>query len=450
MNPKSSLFFCKSCGSESSRWMGFCHACGVNEPLVRSPNNSITSNNNFLTFPKPISTVTLNDIKRIEFNSQELNRVFGGGIVPGSIILMAGEPGIGKSTILLQLANELSTTSNSDDTPILYVSGEESITQIRLRSDRIGVDQNNILISGETSVEHTIQMMDSVQPKLVIIDSIQTIFSESLSSSSGSVQQLRECCRILTSWGKEKDTPIIFSGHVTKEGDIAGPKILEHMVDVVLHLEGDTTGIYRVLRSSKNRFGSSDEIALFEMRANGLINVEDPSSTILSLRSGPSSGSIIAPIIQGSRPMLVEIQALSSNTNSQNPRRLANGIDQGRLLMISAVLSKRTNIPVLNQDIIVNIPGGFRTSEPAIDLPISLAIISSFTGFTPLTDIAAIGEIGLNGELRPVHQMNRRIQEVIRLGIPKILVPSRGEKSQSGEIDIISVSTLNEAIKFLE
>ncbi len=450
MSPKATLYFCKNCGSENSRWMGFCHVCGMNEPLVEAPTHPENINSNVHLSPKPISSVTSNDVKRIEFASHEINRVFGGGIVPGSIILMAGEPGIGKSTILLQLANELTFNTNSTDNPILYVSGEESINQIKLRSDRIEIDQNNILALGETSVEHAIQVMNSIKPKFVIIDSIQTIFSESLSSTSGTVQQLRECCRLLTLWGKENDTPIIFSGHVTKEGDIAGPKVLEHMVDVVLHLEGDTLGIYRLLRSSKNRFGSSDEIALFEMRANGLININDPSSAILSSRSGPSAGSIIAPIIQGSRPMLVEVQALSSNTNSPNPRRLASGIDQSRLLMISAVLSKRTKIPILNQDIIVNIPGGFRTSEPTIDLPVALAITSSFTGITPATDISAIGEIGLNGELRPVQQIQRRLQEVIRLGIPKILVPTRGEKLQSDEIDIITVNTLSEAINAIE
>ena len=370
--------------------------------------------------------------------------MLGGGIVPGSLILIAGDPGVGKSTLLLRLAADVSSTNGTT----LYVTGEESAAQVKMRADRIGVSGQDLYVLPATHLGDVLSRLDEQSPTLAVVDSIQTIYQDSLSSEPGSVAQIRECTRGLMDWAKNRDVPIVLSGHVTKGGDIAGPRVLEHMVDVVLYMEGDPVSSWRLLRTNKNRFGSANEVGVFEMTGGGLIDVEDPSMAFLSGRRGGAVGSIIVSTLEGTRPLLVEIQALTSPSVLPTPRRVATGIDFNRLLLVCAVLTRRVGMPLSNQDIVVNVTGGLRISEPAADLGLALAIASSLRDVPLDLAVAAIGEVGLSGEVRMVPQLERRVQEVGRLGLKRCLVPGDAgleEGSQDG-LETIPVFSLAEAV----
>lgn len=366
-------------------------------------------------------------------------------MVPGSLVLIGGEPGIGKSTLLLQV---LAAVADSRK-PVAYISGEESVSQVKLRAERLDVSGEGLFIFSETNVAAVLQHLQELLPKLVVIDSIQTMYLEDLAGSPGSLGQVRECTLRLMEWAKQNDVPVFMSGHVTKDGSIAGPGALEHIVDVVLYLEGEPFSAYRMLRGMKNRFGSTNEVGIFEMGQKGLTAVENPSLVFLSQCRDAAVGSVVVPTIEGSRPLLVEIQALTTPAGLGPPRRIANGIDFNRLLLISAVLTKRARLKLSNQDIIVNVTGGLRISEPAIDLGIALAIASSFWDSEPLPRLAVFGEVGLNGELRAVPQMERRVAEVVRLGFRSCLMPrmsSRPPLDNAG-VQLIEAGSVAEALR---
>jgi DNA repair protein RadA/Sms len=383
-------------------------------------------------------------VPRIALPLAEFNRVLGGGIVPGSMVLIGGDPGIGKSTLLLEVA---SLTAESVG-KVLYVSGEESAHQIKLRADRLGLRGEGLFLLPETDLQAIIERGQEMAPRLVIIDSIQTVHSNDLSSAAGSVGQVRECTQRLMRWAKSSNIPIFIVGHVTKDGSIAGPNTLEHIVDVVLYLEGERYSSYRLLRGAKNRFGSTDEVGVFEMRDKGMVEVSNPSQVFLSQRSEGAVGSVIVPTIEGTRPLLVEIQALTSPTAFGLPRRNANGVDYNRLLMISAVLTKRTRLSLGNQDIIANAVGGLKVNEPAADLGIALAIASSFKNAGVKPNLVAIGEIGLSGELRAVSQLEKRLAEAAKLGFTSCLIPpmQSGQKVPR-EMKPIEINSLSQALK---
>ncbi len=392
-----------------------------------------------------LAQVSSSDAPRLSSSLKELDRVLGGGIVPGSLVLLGGDPGIGKSTLLLEISGALKTGGK----PILYVSGEESLQQVRIRADRLKVPGEGLYLLSEVNLEAILDNLDRLSPALVMIDSIQTLYSDDIPGGAGSVGQVRECTLRLTQWAKAKNIPVFIAGHVTKEGDIAGPKVLEHMVDVVLYLEGEAFGPYRILRSVKNRFGSTNEVGVFQMEEQGLKEVENPSMAFLAERDPQASGSTVVPTLEGTRPLLVEVQALTNPTPYPNPRRIANGVDLGRLLMISAVLSRRAGISLADQDIIVNVVGGLRISEPAADLGIALAIASSYHDAPVREGTVILGEVGLNGELRSVTQGERRLAEAASLGFGGCVYPSRMKvtKGRQPSIELLPVENLREAIK---
>ena len=445
--PKSkNVFVCQNCGNESPRWAGRCPDCNewntfVETVVTAAPKSaSLTS----ATPVQELSQLPTNSLPRLTLPLAEFNRVLGGGIVPGSMMLISGDPGIGKSTLLLEIASMMAESVGK----VLYVSGEESVHQIKLRADRLGLRGEDLFLLPETDLESIIERGKEIAPRLVIIDSIQTVHSNDLSSAAGSVGQVRECTQRLMRWAKSSNTPIFIVGHVTKDGSIAGPNTLEHIVDVVLYLEGERYSSYRLLRGAKNRFGSTDEVGVFEMRDKGMVEVANPSLVFLSQRSEGAVGSVIVPTIEGTRPLLVEIQALTSSTSFGLPRRNANGVDYNRLLMITAVLTKRTRLSLGNQDIIANAVGGLKVNEPAADLGIALAIASSFKNAGVKPNLVAIGEIGLSGELRAVSQLEKRLAEAAKLGFTSCLIPplQSGQKVPR-EIKPIEVSTLSQALK---
>ena len=443
---------CTACGNESSKWMGFCPAlgCGSQIPLVEMALTQASSKDQtgWLTHKiaevLELSSISSGDQKREPLPSPELNRVLGGGIVPGSVVLLAGEPGVGKSTLLLQMAEFMA----SKDNKVLYVSGEESPQQIKLRADRLRFTGEGIIMLSETDLSTVLDKLNSVQPSLAIVDSIQTLFSDNEASSPGSVGQVREAGLLLLRWAKDSGTPVFVSGHMTKDGTLAGPRVLEHMVDVVIYLESQEGGGYRVLRSGKNRFGSTTEVGVFEMTEHGLSDVEDPSKTLLSQRSGGSIGAALAPVVEGSRVLLLEVQALTSPSQIPAPRRVVNGVDYNRLLMLAAVASRRSGLELSGQDIIVNVAGGFKISEPAGDLPLVLSMASSLYNCPLDSDVFAFGEVGLSGEIRGVSQAQRRITESARLGLTKCILPEsclEGLNIPEG-MEIAGVKTLRQAI----
>ena len=443
------VFVCDSCGNESARWEGRCPACSEWNTLAEVSRRDQDSRRksrpkNLGASPQQLTQVSSKDAPRLSVASPEVNRVLGGGIVSGSLTLVAGDPGIGKSTLLLRIASDLSQLGNAT----LYVSGEESAAQIKMRAERLGLPCENLYVLTTTNISEVLDALDSSAPSLVIIDSIQTIHDDSLSSGAGSVAQIRECTRQLMEWAKSNSVPIFLSGHVTKVGEIAGPRVLEHMVDVVLYMEGDPVSSWRVLKTIKNRFGSTNEVGVFEMTASGLLDVEDPSKALLAERAGGSIGSVIIPTMEGSRPLLVEVQALTSPTALPTPRRVATGFDHNRLLLVCAVLSRRAGIPLSSQDVIVNVAGGFRINEPAADLGLALAIASSLRNVPINGSLAAIGELGLSGEVRRVPQIDRRVSELARLGFSRCLVPgvSNAKTSDIADLEPVAVSTLAEAI----
>lgn len=367
--------------------------------------------------------------------------------MPGSLVLIGGEPGIGKSTLLLQASARMAENNK----PVAYISGEESVAQVKLRAERLNISGKRIYILSETNLPIILEYLEELSPGLVVVDSIQTMYVENISGTPGSISQIRESTLGLMHWVKQNNVPAFITGHVTKDGSIAGPGVLEHIVDVVLYLEGEPFSNYRVLRSVKNRFGSTNEVGIFEMCGNGLAEVSDPAQVFLSRHSDAAIGSIVVPTLEGSRPLLVEIQALTTPTGFGPPRRIANGIDFNRLLLISAVLTKRAGIRLSNQDIIVNVTGGIKVNEPAVDLGIASAIASSFHDSKPLPGLVVLGELGLNGELRAVPQMERRLAEVIRLGFKSCLMPviaSTAKQSlNDASIRLIQASSIAEALR---
>ncbi len=441
------IFVCQHCGRESLKWLGRCPGCRewnsfiekvVTAPAVSARPLPPTSP------PQELSQVVIEAGDRFPLPMAEFNRVLGGGLVSGSLVLIGGDPGIGKSTLLLQVSALVAHSR----VKVVYVSGEETQHQIKLRAERLGVKGENLYLLTETDLDVILSQLEGLNPGLVVVDSIQSVYSSELEGVPGSVNQVRECALRLMRWAKLSAVPVLISGHVTKDGAIAGPRVLEHMVDVVLYLEGERFSAYRLLRGVKNRFGSTNEVGVFEMRSQGLVEVDNPSQVFLSQRWGEAVGSVVVPALEGSRPLLVEIQALTNPTSFGLPRRTANGVDFGRLLLIVAVLSKRVGLKLGNQDIIANVTGGLKIEEPAADLGIALAIASSYRGVGVGPQLVAVGEVGLSGELRAVSQLERRVDEAARLGFKRCLVPktSASISPVPKGIELVAVSTLREAI----
>ena len=441
-------YHCESCSFQSPRWLGFCPNCDTRSPLVQMLQTTVGSGHgggakSVTVAGEELSQVAASSHPRLAVPFDELSRVLGGGLVAGSVVLMAGEPGVGKSTLLLQVAELVAHNAGR----VAYVCGEESSYQVKLRADRLGLTGVGIQMLAETDVGMVLQQLEAINPVMVVVDSVQTLHQPEVSSGPGSASQVRECGLLVTRWAKERSVPTIMTGHITKDGSVAGPMVLEHMVDVVLQLESDEVGHYRLLRSIKNRFGSTNEIGVFLMSGSGMEEVPDPSSMMLAQRGEEAVGSAIVPVIEGTRPLLVEVQALTSPTVLPVPRRIANGLDFNRLLMLVAVLTRRVGINLSNQDVIVNVAGGFKVREPAADLAVALAIVSS-TRDAPLdAGLAALGEVGLSGEIRAVPQVERRLTELARLGFSGCLLPaSAHDKTESAGVRTIEASTLRQAI----
>ncbi len=431
-------FVCQQCGAQQTRWMGKCPDCGTWDSFVEQVDaRGTTSRDRSATThgaqPTLLRQVTTGGFERLPVLGDEFARVLGGGLVPGSVVLVGGDPGIGKTTLLTQVAAHFADQVG----PTLYVSAEESAQQIKLRADRLGLDPEHLYVFSETSLDLILEQVRKLNPRLVIIDSIQTVYLEDVSSAAGSVSQVREGALRLLHLAKTLSIPVFLVGHVTKEGAIAGPRVLEHIVDAVLYLEGDRFHQYRLLRGVKNRFGSTNEVGVFEMSHNGMVEVANPSQVFLAERNAGTPGSTVAVMLEGTRPLLVEVQALTSNTGNAQPRRTTNGFDPNRLLMLVAVLSKRVGLPLFNQDIYVNIVGGLRISEPAADLAVALAITSSYRNQRIDPELVLIGEVGLSGELRSVSQLERRLGEAAKLGFQRALIPAT---AQGGEIDGLAIT----------
>ena len=446
------VFVCRDCGHESPKWLGFCPSpsCGSALPLTETSLSATgpTPRSWLSGAPEPLqelSRLDPEDQPRLQLPSAELNRVLGGGIVAGSVCLLAGEPGVGKSTLLLQIARFMSR----QDQTVIYASGEESPHQIKLRSQRLGFSGEGVFLLSETDVDHILNRLEECPPGLAIVDSIQTLYTRDIPSGPGSVVQVRECGLRLMRWAKLRNVPVLIAGHLTKDGSLAGPRVLEHMVDVVLHLEGQDLNTYRVLRSSKNRFGSTTEVGVFEMTGEGLIEVPDPSQALLSQRYERAVGAVLVPLLEGTRPLLLEVQALTAPSYAPAPRRVANGVDYNRLLMLSTVASRRAGLDLAGQDIIVSVAGGFRVSEPAADLGVALAIASSHYNHALEPGVVALGEVGLSGELRNVPQAERRLMEAARLGMTRAILPelAKGDFAHSLNIELVYARTLKQALR---
>jgi DNA repair protein RadA/Sms len=441
------VFVCQQCGKESLKWVGHCPNCQAWNSFIEQTvmvSAATIMNVTASSIPQELSQVTTEAAERFPIALSEFNRVLGGGVVPGSLALISGDPGIGKSTLLLQVAALVAQQRGN----VIYVSGEETAHQIKLRAERLGLDGKNLYILSETNLEAILSQLEGLAPSLVIIDSIQTVYLPELDTLPGSITQVRECTMRLMQWAKPAGVPVFLSGHVTKEGAIAGPRVLEHIVDVVLYLEGEPFSSYRLLRCVKNRFGSTNEIGVFEMKEKGLLEITNPSQIFLSPRTGEVIGSSVVCTLEGSRPLLVEIQALTNPTSFGLPRRVANGVDFGRLLLIIAVLSRRAGLKLGNQDIVVNVTGGLKINEPAADLGIALSIASSFSDAEVDPKLAVVGELGLSGELRAVSQLERRLTEMARLGFQRCVVPKTGLKNINvpNSLELIPAGTIKEAI----
>ena len=447
-------YICQNCGYSSLRWLGKCPECdswnSFVEEIVYTDKRKLTSKthdiiDSKLTNLSKVSDIDVSEDKRIISSIQELDRVLGGGIVPGSVVLVGGDPGIGKSTLMMQLSDKIKQNT------ILYVSGEESPKQIKLRCERLGFAHDDFYILSETSLEIIAAIVDKLKPDIVIIDSIQTIYRNELESSPGSVSQLRESTAAIIQIAKAKNISFFLIGHITKEGVIAGPKVLEHMVDTVLQFEGERTHSYRVLRAIKNRFGSTNEIGIFEMTGAGLIEVLNPSEVFLSQRSKGISGSTVSASMEGTRPILIEVQALVSSSGYSVPQRTSTGFDYKRLAILIAVLEKKIGIHLSKFDVFLNIAGGIKIDEPSIDLAAALSICSSFKDTSIDADMLILGEIGLSGEIRGISFAERRIQEAVKLGFKKIVLPKSNMKNfkQSKELEYIPVENIQDAIRLI-
>lgn len=467
-NKEKTVYVCKECGYDSPKWIGKCPACGAwntfVEQVVRKESNSSAAASRYASSDsvlhpngaKPVrfSQILGGEDPRIDMRDKELNRVLGGGLVLGSMVLLGGEPGIGKSTLVLQ------TVLNLPDMKILYVSGEESARQLKLRAERLiarmpGRNINeleNLYIISETSLEQIYTHVKNVLPEILIIDSIQTISTEAAESSPGSISQVRECAASILKFAKESNTPVIMIGHINKEGTLAGPKVLEHIVDTVIQFEGDQHYMYRILRSIKNRFGSTSELGIYEMQQSGLREVNNPSELLLSKDSEGLSGVAIASAIEGVRPFLIETQALVSTAAYGTPQRSATGFDNRRLNMLLAVLEKRVGFKLMQKDVFINIAGGLRVTDPAIDLSIIAAVLSSNVDTGLDHDICMCGEVGLSGEIRPVARIEQRIAEAAKLGFKQIIIPQhnlQGLDRNKFDIEIIPVKKVEEALRVL-
>ncbi|MCI9016279.1 MAG: DNA repair protein RadA [Clostridia bacterium] len=444
-----SIFVCSSCGYESPKWLGKCPGCSewnsfYEEKLVKSSSTGNKYEKKKEVIPMALNKVEGSNISRIFTGFTELDRVLGGGLVKGSLVLLGGEPGIGKSTLILQICDKIKAEGK-----VLYVSGEESAEQIKLRADRLKICNNDILFLGETDISLIETAIISEKPKLVIIDSIQTMYSDEITSSPGSVSQVRDITSKIMKICKQNSITTIIIGHVTKDGNIAGPRVLEHMVDTVLYLEGERYFSYRILRGVKNRFGSTNEIGMFEMVDKGMSEIDNPSSILISEREDNPAGSIIVATMEGTRPLLIEIQALTSPSVFGIPRRTANGMDYNRLTLLIAVLEKKAGMLLGNQDVYINIVGGIKLNEPAIDLGIILAAASSFKNISIPKDTIAIGEVGLTGEVRSINLIEKRIKEAEKLGFKCCIIPESNKKllKEKYKLDIIGVNNIIEAMK---
>lgn len=436
MAKEKTVYICQSCSAESAKWLGRCPSCGSWNTFVEEVVRTAVSSKTILPTPrgltKPVvlKEITSSQDRRIDTRITELNRVLGGGLVRGSLVLLGGEPGVGKSTLALQLALHL------DHEKILYISGEESLQQIKLRAERINPDTGNCLFANETSLENILSHCQSIQPEVVIIDSIQTIAAENLESATGSVSQVRECTSALLRYAKSSNTTIILIGHITKEGYLAGPKALEHIVDVVLQFEGDNNHIYRILRSNKNRFGSTSELGIFEMRNEGLREINNPSDILLSSNEEQLSGISVAATLDGVRPFLIEVQSLVSTAAYGTPQRSSTGFDSRRLNMLLAVLEKRAGFKLAAKDVFLNITGGIKVDDPAIDLAVITSILSSNLDMNIDHQYCFAGEVGLSGEIRPVSRIEQRIKEAEKLGLKKIFISKTNKSGLSGKFKI--------------
>ncbi len=447
------IFFCQQCGYESPKWMGQCPGCRewnsfVEEPAAPKNGKNGSKSGLSMSHPEPValSAVKMSDEIRFSTGFRELDRVLGGGIVPGSLILVGGDPGIGKSTLLLQVCQQL-----AKDRQVLYISGEESLRQIKIRAQRIGDFADGLRLLCETNLDATVETLKQQKPQVAIIDSIQTMYSEEITSAPGSVSQVRQATSLFLQTAKSLNITIFLVGHVTKEGVVAGPRVLEHMVDTVLYFEGDRYASYRILRGVKNRFGSTNEIGVFEMRQEGLAEVPNPSEYMLSGKPQGASGSVVACSMEGTRPILLEIQALVSRTSFGLPRRTAAGADLNRVNLLMAVLEKRAGINLSSCDAYVNIAGGVRMNEPAMDLGILLAIVSSFQEIPISDQTICFGEVGLSGEVRAVNMAQQRVLEAQKLGFTECILPRvcLNEQLRSEGIKLVGVSTIREAIAYL-
>lgn len=441
------VFVCQNCGYQTPKWLGRCPDCNHWNSLVEEINVATVFQNQGFSYgnmPSLLAEVDIKDIPRIKTNIQELDRVLGGGIVPGSVILIGGSPGVGKSTLALQFANNIRNKGS-----ILYISGEESAAQSRLRADRLGAISKSVYILSETNLSLILQQIDNLNPCVVIIDSIQVIYSPDYPSSAGSVGQVRECAGRLVNLAKSKGISIILIGHVTKEGVIAGPRVLEHLVDTVLYFEGDRFTQFRILRAVKNRFGSTNEIGIFEMLQGGLIEIQNPSKMFLAERQRETFDSIVVPCIEGTRPILVEVQALTSPSSFGVATRRTIGLDYNKTLLLIAVLEKRAGFILKNFDIFVNVAGGVKITEPAADLGIAIAIASSFKEAKTNSSDVALGEVGLGGEVRSIIQIEPRLKEAAKLGFKRCILPHNNLNSIhfKPELELIPVNTVNQALE---
>lgn len=445
-------YVCQTCGSIQPKWMGRCPDCGEWNTLIETvtqTKSAVAAEGvrpvlSQISAPQPLNAINADHYQRTMLPMDEFNRVLGGGLVPGSLVLIGGDPGIGKSTLLLQISAALAQQGT-----VLYVSGEESAQQIKLRATRLSITSDQLYLLTETNMTAILEHIRQMSPRFLVVDSIQTVYLEELQSAPGSVSQVRECAAKFQEVAKGQNIPVFLIGHVTKTGAIAGPRVLEHIVDTVLYLEGERFHTYRMLRSVKNRFGATNEVGIFEMSDEGLSQVLNPSEVFLAERLPNSAGSSIAVTMEGTRPLMVEVQALASTTTFGNPRRTANGVDMNRLLLIVAVLTKRVGIRLGDQDVFVNVIGGLQINEPASDLAVAAAIASSFRNRPVAADIAIVGEVGLSGELRAVGHLETRLKEAAKLGFKRCLLPASSQFKGIKELplQLLQARSLHEALE---
>jgi DNA repair protein RadA/Sms len=451
--PPRAVFACQECGYETPKWLGRCPDCASwNSFTERLKEQGGGSRAGPAAPATELSRLPQEEEPRLAFGLPEFDRVLGGGAVAGSLVLIGGDPGIGKSTLLLQVAALAAAGRPACPEPgrrVLYLSGEESARQVKLRAGRLGVAGEGLFVLTETNLDAALHEAESLSPALLIVDSIQTVNSSGAQQAPGSIAQLRQCTMELMRWAKGANVPTFLVGHVTKDGDIAGPRLLEHIVDVVLYLEGERFSSYRLLRSVKNRYGSIDEVGVFEMTGGGMAGVDNPSEAFIAERASGAVGSVIVPTLEGSRPLLVEVQALTSPTAMPTPRRTANGLDFNRLLLVTAVLTRRVGLSLAGQDVIASVVGGLRVQEPAADLGLAVAIVSSHRDKPPAADLVALGEIGLSGELRSVSHLERRLAEAERLGFKRCLLPeaSLARARPRSAMELLPAAGLREALR---